>query len=258
MRYYVVSDVHGFYTQLISSLEKAGFFKEKEPCKLVICGDLLDRGLEAKITADFALKLLEEERLIFVRGNHEDLFCDLVKYFENSLGEVFPCIPSHHIHNGTWETFLQLTEMNSADALTKPKRLVSKIKNTSFWKKLLPSTVDYFETERYVFTHGYIPHKVRVDRENYKTAWRLASEEEWAKARWYNGMEIACGAKKILPDKTIVCGHWHTSFGHTHYEKKGSEFGPKADFSPFYAEGIIGIDACTSFSGKVNCIVIDD
>ena len=70
MRYYVVSDVHGFYTQLMSSLEKAGFFKEKKPCKLVVCGDLLDRGLEAKITADFALNLLEEERLIFVRGNH--------------------------------------------------------------------------------------------------------------------------------------------------------------------------------------------
>jgi hypothetical protein len=99
---------------------------------------------------------------------------------------------------------------------------------------------------------------IEIDRENYKTVWKMATEEDWAKARWYNGMEIACGMKKILPDKTIVCGHVNTSFGHTHYEKKGSEFGPKADFSPFYAEGIIALDACTAFSGKMNCIVIDD
>ncbi len=258
MRYYVVSDVHGFYSQMVSALENVGFFKETKPCRLIVCGDLLDRGPEAKETIDFALKLLEKDRLIFVRGNHEDLFCSLVEYLEKEGDNIFPYIPSHHIHNGTWETALQISGLNNADALTRPKRLISKIKNNAFWKKLLPATVDYFETEKYVFTHGYIPHKVRIDRENYKTVWRMASEEDWAKARWYNGMEIACGMKKILPDKTIVCGHWNTSFGHTHYEKKGSEFGPKADFSPFYAEGIIALDACTAFSGKMNCIVIDD
>ena len=58
--------------------------------------------------------------------------------------------------------------------------------------------------------------------------------------------------------KTVVCGHFHTSYGHSKFERKCTEFGEDADFSPFYAEGIIAIDGCTAHSGKVNCIVIED
>ena len=35
-------------------------------------------------------------------------------------------------------------------------------------------------------------------------------------------------------------------------------FGPDADFSPFYGQGVIALDACTAVSGFVNCIVIED
>ena len=59
-------------------------------------------------------------------------------------------------------------------------------------------------------------------------------------------------------DKTIICGHWHTSYEHSRYEGKGSEFGEDADFSPYMAPGIIALDACTAYSGIVNCIIIDD
>ena len=36
------------------------------------------------------------------------------------------------------------------------------------------------------------------------------------------------------------------------------KFGPDADFSPYYAPGIIALDACTAHTGFVNCIVIED
>lgn len=48
MRYYVVSDIHGYYTQMKSALEKAGFFSDTTPHKLIMLGDLFDRGHEAK------------------------------------------------------------------------------------------------------------------------------------------------------------------------------------------------------------------
>ena len=64
--------------------------------------------------------------------------------------------------------------------------------------------------------------------------------------------------KDAFFNKTIVCGHWHTSYGHSKYEHKGTEFGEDADFSPYYGPGIIAIDACTAFSGKSNCLVIED
>ena len=47
MRYYVVADVHGFYLELQAALTEKGFYEDKEPHKLVVCGDLLDRGDEA-------------------------------------------------------------------------------------------------------------------------------------------------------------------------------------------------------------------
>lgn len=53
-------------------------------------------------------------------------------------------------------------------------------------------------------------------------------------------------------------GYWHISYGHSKFEGKGTEFGRDADFSPYVAPGIIALDACTAYSGIVNCIVIED
>ena len=74
MKYYVTSDVHGYDSILRQALADAGFFEEKEPHRLVILGDLFDRGEEARSLQDFVLRLMEEDRIILIRGNHEDLF----------------------------------------------------------------------------------------------------------------------------------------------------------------------------------------
>lgn len=84
---------------------------------------------------------------------------------------------------------------------------------------------------------------------------RLQMQGLFAEWEWFNGMDAAQTADE---NKTIVCGHWHTSYGHSKYEHKGTEFGEDADFSPYYGPGFIAIDACTAFSGKVNCLVIED
>ncbi len=74
-------------------------------------------------------------------------------------------------------------------------------------------------------------------------------------ARWYNGMDAAVTSQE---GKTIVCGHWHTSYGHAKYLNKGNEFGPDACFEPYRNTGIIAIDGCTAYSGIVNVVVIED
>ena len=43
-----MADVHGFYTEMISALKEKGYFDDKSPHKLIVCGDLFDRGSEAK------------------------------------------------------------------------------------------------------------------------------------------------------------------------------------------------------------------
>ena len=61
MRYYVVTDIHSFFKQMKSALEEKGYFKDNGPKKLIICGDLFDRGPQPKELEKFILKLLEND-----------------------------------------------------------------------------------------------------------------------------------------------------------------------------------------------------
>ena len=38
----------------------------------------------------------------------------------------------------------------------------------------------------------------------------------------------------------------------------GGEFDNNPNFTPYYGDGIIALDACTPVSKKVNCIVVED
>lgn len=65
--------------------------------------------------------------------------------------------------------------------------------------------------------------------------------------------------------KTIVCGHWYTSFGHSMYHNEGidlfdtnsPEEYSQVIFDPFIDDGIVAIDATTAISNKVNCYVFE-
>lgn len=83
MRYYVVSDVHGFFSEMKAALDEKGFFEDKEPHKLVVCGDLFDRGTEALQLQEFILDLISKDEVILIRGNHEDLLMELLHGWSN-------------------------------------------------------------------------------------------------------------------------------------------------------------------------------
>ena len=125
-----------------------------------------------------------------------------------------------------------------------------------YYKEIIPSMVDYFETEKYIFVHGWIP-CIAEPVFGGIPEWREASEDAWNLARWINGM-AAAKAGIVEENKTIVCGHWHSSYGHSNFEGRGSEFGEDADFTPYYGNGIIALDACTARSKMVNVIVVED
>ena len=260
MKYYVVADVHGFYTELIAALNEKGFFKDKEPHKLVVCGDLFDRGEEAVAMQAFITDLMKEDQVILVRGNHEDLIVDLVEDYVLWTSE--PIVYSAHWTNGTVGTVLQLANMDLYEFSARAKAMKMRMENTPYFKQILPAMVDYFETEHYIFVHGWIPcNAVKyAGGATYYTPcadWRNAKPIDWRMARWHNGMEAARQGVKE-ENKTIVCGHWRCSYGHAKIEGKGEERGDNADYSPYYGDGVIAIDACTAVSGKVNCIVIED
>ena len=257
MRYYVTADVHGYFRELKYTLADKGFFEDQEPHKLIVCGDLYDRGTEALQLQEFILELMAKDQVILIRGNHEDLALNLLSNWHRRS-----YLQSHHHTNGTIDTLCQLTGASVRDLFTDSENVGRQFLRGPYIQELIPAMVDYYETEHYIFTHGWIPCTPISISSNEKeyvpiADWRSADKPQWDKARWINGMEAAhCGI--IESGKTIVCGHWHCSFGHSRYENDGGEFDNSPNFLPYYGNGIIALDACTPISKRVNCIVIED
>lgn len=148
MRYYVVSDVHVYYTQMKSALEKAGFFSDDTPHKLIMLGDIFDRGHEAKQVQQFVLEQMEQDRVILIRGNHEDLFVELV-----TVDGGLPY--SHHKSNGTYDTALQLTGFDPVMASIRNYDFADAAKNTPFYKKIIPAiSITLKRSTMFLLMHG--------------------------------------------------------------------------------------------------------
>ena len=245
MRYYVLSDLHGFCTLFLSTLREARYESYQGAKRIVLLGDLFDRGSEAVEMQDTLLRLMDENRVILIRGNHEDLFEDLVT---SDHGRPL----QHHVHNGTYDTLEQLTGMKGG-GWGRGIKLAKAGRETPYYRTILPAMLDYYETPNYIFTHAWVPLSGGT---GYRSDWRTADAADWREARWVNPMDAVRTAKG--EKKTLVCGHFHCSYGHWRYESKGSEYGPDADFSPYTTKGLIAIDACTAYSRKMNCLVVDD
>ena len=261
MKYFIVSDVHSYYSILRRVLGEKGFSLNKDHV-LVLLGDAFDRGEETCETAEFLLLLHDQGKLIYVLGNHEELLIKCLQQLARG-DDPIDLATSYHSINGTWQTLLALADMSEAEAISHPQTVVSNFVSSRVYKELLASCIDYFETERYIFTHGFIPCIEKgfspYVTYSYNPDWREAQPEEWSRARWSNGTKIVVEGNIVEANKTIVCGHWHTSYYHSKYEKKGSEWGEDADFTPFYSENgaVIAIDACTATSQSINCLVYD-
>ena len=221
--------------------------------KIILCGDILDRGTQAKETVEFVLKLLKKNKIILVRGNHEDLALELI---DNYVNYMFRITSTHHYHNGTFQTMLDLTGMSFYDATHCLMGFKKYARETDYVSKIIPKMKNYYETENYVFVHSWIP--LNKNGNDFNKNWRNASNSAWSKARWTKPLEVY---KKglYLKDKTLVFGHWHCSdFWRYSNPKKYTEIGMDACFDPFVTKEIIAIDACTYYSKKVNVLVIED
>ena len=243
-KYFIVADVHGFYDEMMEALNKKGFDINNPDHIFVSLGDLLDRGEQPFECLDFVLSLPEDRKILIV-GNHELLMKEMI-----SRGVPL----MHDIHNGTYRTAEILSGGDYDDTV------MGGMKNCQVWKDYLAQCQFYYELGDNIFVHDWIPcHSYSnswMDYHDYNPLWRNSSARDWKEATWYNGMKVwSDGVKE--PGKTIWCGHWHTSWGHSIINKECSEFGEDAIFTPFKAEGICAMDACTVHSHFVNCEVIE-
>ena len=244
----MTSDIHSFYTPLKKALDEAGFDPNNKEHWLIVCGDCFDRGDESEEVLRF---LMSFERKILVKGNHDTLL-------EECCMREFPY--SHDASNGTRKTIQDLGGVvyrrSFAECCCRTWDRLAR------YRELL---VNYFETEKYIFVHSWIPLIIEDDYPKYYTRdreyhfnpdWRNATEKEWDEAMWGNPFEIAAQGLNQT-GKTIVFGHFHTSYAYSQHQGI-SEFGEDAKFDIYYGKDYIGVDACTAYTGKVNILVLED
>lgn len=242
MKIFAITDVHSFYQPMMEALESRGFDLNNPDHYLVCCGDMFDRGPDAVKVFEFLQKVAKANKLFYVTGNHEELLWELTIDLYNK-----DPIAEHHVSNGTLDTICQITGISKFDFFAKvydPKEVMQKMKPLLAF--IQEYAEDYVEIGRYVFVHGWVP----------------IGDEGWEDARWSNGMEV-WNRGHMIPNKTIVCGHWHCSWGWSHLGDVREEFptkdteGWQASFEPFVDEGIVAFDACTAYTQFCNCVVFE-
>lgn len=97
MKYFVSSDIHGFYDEWQNALKEKQFDINNSEHKIIVCGDLFDRGRQPREIIDFILS--HKDKFILIRGNHEDLMQDMIDRNKNTYGDL--C-------NGTAQTIVDL------------------------------------------------------------------------------------------------------------------------------------------------------
>ena len=258
MKYFVVSDMHSFTSQLKAALKSARFDKNNKNHTLIVCGDVFDRGSETVEMYKF-LTSIPKSRCILIKGNHEYLY-------EELLNKRFP--DSYDFSNHTVDTFCHIAgysaEIMQADYWYKlgEENVYERIQQT--WKEILAEVKrskitewikskqwrHYYEIDKYIFVHSFIPLR-NIDckpawyidnrRFEYFKDWRKnATDLEFADSTWgcpYQQYADGYFKDEAANGKILVCGHWVVTDFRQYLNNKWSD-----DTSIYKFENIIGLD----------------
>lgn len=250
--YFIVSDIHSFYTQLKDALNNSGFDKKNKDHILIVCGDVFDRGPDAIKVYNF-IRSIPKSRRILIKGNHEGLYLRLLKK------ELPKC---YDFSNGTVDTFCQISgipesqlgyeyhsdimgdfETWAPDAKETWSMIVDRVKKHPITKWLKSKEwVNYYELDNFILVHSFIPYNGAIEYNNaeYRSDWRDADDKAWYNAAW------GCPYKEYLrglfsteekQGKRLVCGHWHTD---DFWRFLSHDLEHKTEI--YYSKGIIAID----------------
>ena len=288
-KYFICSDTHSYYSILMEALKEKGFDINNQDHIFVLVGDLFDRGKESLELYNW-VKSLPLERRILIRGNHEYLFKDMVKrgYAEshdihNGTIDTLYQLNEWDDKKETHDYYKQLYLLKDDDRKwTRLENNLYKKRKACFSSNITTEVVNWFdsdewvnywETPNYIFTHGFIPlhwtvdwpasekygYIVKVGLPTYREDWRNATQTEWEDSTWFNWSANYMAVKKGCNEtgKYIAVGHWHTSDLYKYLDNKSRDIYD----CPIYKSKkykVIGLDACTAGSGKINILVLDE
>lgn len=254
MKYFVVSDIHSFYKSLMNGLEKAGFDLTNPSHKLIVLGDIFDRGKESIKVYKF-LSSLPSDRLILVLGNHELLIKEVIVrgYFD-----------LHDYLNGTVRTFKEIARYYYKDKYCESEEtIISLFIKSPVWHWLERTDIwhYYYEISNYLFIHSTIP--VNYDWRAKGQLWNPKDQKTYL--AWYEAMwdcpytfYLRNGFKHEVDNhKIIVCGHWSVDDWRQNVPEL--EIQPSKDkYSTFIGKNIICLDGCVAVSKKTNVFTFED
>lgn len=277
---YVVSDCHGYYDELINSLNKNGYDENDKNSLLIDCGDFFDRGEKSLEIYKYYKRLSDEGKAIILKGNHTTMFINFLEGKDCVLDFLYngfnKTIDSFLGDTLSWHTFNMYVHELQEEALKiygervktilgdisniPPEKIFSiyqeyareKIMNDFpellSWLKERPY---YYETKNYIYTHS----SIQGDCEDWKnpTYSRYSDWTPWEYLLWDDGNFYGKEIKNT--NKVTVCGHFHTDGIR---EKFNLEITGTNEILRSEDGKKIFIDTCTPITHRVNVLKITD
>lgn len=261
-KYFVFSDVHGEYKDLLEALQDAGYEQSNPTHKLVSVGDAFDRGPDSRKI----FELLRRDRAICVKGNH-DFF--LEEFLDKGLDGEF--VLFNILHNGlgaTISSFAErppLTQFKVQD-LEDMRRYILNNYGSNL-KNFIKGMPLYYETEHFVFVHAGINPNInnwKETDEHYMT-WDIEDSHlpcnnvnKFVVIGHHHASRIRrnaeeCGFRETNEIKYSIRGENGSSV-----KKTGKCYGNKDENAIYVCQNKIALDGCTNLTHKVNILVIED
>lgn len=239
MKYFLTSDIHGYFDELITAL-KLQNFNATTDC-LIVVGDIFDRGKQAVQVYNF-LKNLPHK--ILIMGNHDYRLVEIANGAK---------VENVDISNGTVDTIFQLTGLLPVQIRMRIPELKERLKKYSDF--IQENCVNYIETDKNIVCHGWIPITIQEwidDKSNteysyylFNPAWEKATDEEWIDATWTNSYKAY--QSFLFPNKQLIIGHFFASY----FNKDKSD-------NIFISDKLIALDSCVMLSHKINILELEE
>ena len=249
-KFFCFSDIHGNYKAFVDALDRAGYEPFNPNHQLLGLGDYFGRADDTVLGQGGSMAiyryLTSPDHFnvpICLRGNHESILYNAMEVQRLSYNDIY---------NGEHRTVASFHNCDADDARYNMPLAVYEMAaiGVEQWIEQMPW---YYETTKYIFTHGFLPQGYMEQNLSKFTA------GEWHEATWCHTVEELIKDRFCeLTDKrkTVVLGHFGTDRLRRDLEDSHNKDNHAIWFSEEY--NVIGLDATTILSQEVNVFVVED